>query len=228
MSDGVFQPHFASDIPYLSDYFGLWMIHDETFRGLVNQINGKNLNLHMQSPDISSMVASRDHRLYEVDQYGIATFQISGPMMKAVPSMAEGTSYLRLRQQVSAARRDAEVKGGLVMSDTPGGTARGNEDAASELAKFAAEKPLFTFVEDMTASAGVSLASQSTKRYANNATAMYGSMGTFAVIQDTSGMAEKLGIEVHVIKAGEHKGDAVPGTEVTERKSTKCSESSTR
>jgi len=216
VSEPIFTPGFNLDSPHLSDYFGLWMIHEETFQGFVNHVSGRDLNLHLKSAKVASSVADRDHRLYEVDQHGIATFNVVGPMMKAVPSMAEGTSYLRLRQQFSSARRDPEVRAGLMMMDTPGGTARGNEDTAREIAKFAAEKPLIAFTEDMTASAGVSMASQANKIYANNATAMYGAMGTFVAIQDTSGMAESLGIKVHVIRAGEHKGAGMPGTEVTE------------
>lgn len=200
----------------MSDYFGMWSIHDQTFESLVSRINGTNLHVHLQSAEVKSSVASRDRREYEVDRDGIAYFEVSGPMMKSVPSMADGTSYVRLRQQINAARRDPEVLGGLVVADTPGGTVRGNEDLVQDLAKFADAKPITWFTEDMTCSAGVSLASQCTKRYANNATAYYGSMGTYAVIQDLSGMAEKLGVKVHVIKAGDFKGTGTPGTEVTE------------
>lgn len=216
----IFSPRMKFDSPYMGDYFGLWMVHEEQFRAMVQQVNGTNLHLHMQSAEIKSQVSSRDRREYEVDANGIAIFEIDGPMMKSVPSMGEGVSYLRLRQQISSARRDPEVLGGLLLMDTPGGTVRGNEDLVKEVAKFAQAKPLISFTEDMTASAGVSIASQATKRYANNATAIYGSMGTFAVLQDMSGMAEKLGITVHVIRAGEYKGMGTPGTEITEQQLT--------
>lgn len=216
MTDPVFRPHFSLDSPYLSDYFGVWAIHDDPFRQMVSRLNGTNLSIHLSSQEAAARVSSRDHANYEVTRDGIASFLVSGPMMKAVPSMADGSSYVRLRQQISAARRDPEVQAGLMMMDTPGGTVKGNEDLADEVAKFAAEKPIFAFVEDLTASAGVSLASQATRRYANNGTAAYGAMGTYGVIQDVSGMAEKLGVEVHVIRAGEFKGAGTPGTKVTE------------
>lgn len=212
----VFRPQFSLDSPYVGDYFGIWMVHAELFQSMCNRLNGTNLTVHMQSPEIASRVSERDNGLYPVDRDGIASFQIAGPMMKAVPSMAEGSSYLRLRQQISAARRDPEVRAGLLMMDTPGGTAKGNEDLVKEVAKFAAEKPIYSFTEDMTASAGVSIASQATKRYANIGTAMYGAMGTYSVIQDVSGRADQLGIKVHVVGAGEFKGAGTPGTEITE------------
>lgn len=210
-----FSPKFESPTPHASEYFGMWMIHEETFRGLSQHAAGLNLHQHLQSIEVANRIEENDSRLYPVNADGIAVFGMNGPMMKMVPSMADGTSYLRLRQQISSARRDPEVKGALLMIDTPGGTARGNEDAAKEIAKFAAEKPIIAFVEDMCCSAGVSMASQATKRYANNATAMYGAMGTFVAIEDMSGRADQLGIKVHVIRAGEHKGAGTPGTEIT-------------
>ena len=61
------------------------------------------------------------------------------------------------------------------------------------------------------------MASQATKRcFANNATALYGGMGTYGVLVDQSGTAEKLGLKVHVIRAGEYKGMGEPGTVITE------------
>lgn len=214
-ADRIFLPRF--ELPSsLLDYFGLWMIHDATFLSLVQRVQGMNLAVHMSSQEIQQSVEDRDNRLYSVNRDGIATISIRGPMMKAVPSMAEGTSTVRLRQQLKSARRDQEVRGAMLVMDTPGGTAKGNEDLANEVAAFASEKPIYAFVEDMTASAGVSVASQATKRFANNATAIYGSIGTFAVLEDASGMADKLGVKVHVIRAGEYKGMGTPGTEITE------------
>ena len=210
-------PTFSVNAPYMVDYFGLWMIHGETFSGLVERCNGMNLHAHLPSDAIRQKVASRDSREYALTSDGIAVFRISGPMMKSVSSMADGTSTVRLRQQIKQAQRDPSVLGAMLVMDTPGGTVKGNEDLANEVALFAAKKPIMAFVEDMTASAGVSIASQATKRYANNATALYGSMGTYAVIQDVSGMAEKLGVKVHVVRAGEFKGMGEAGTPVTEK-----------
>ena len=45
---------------------------------------------------------------------------------------------------------------------------------------------------------------------------MIGSIGTVAVVQDMSGMAEAAGIKVHVISTGPYKGVGVPGAPVTD------------
>lgn len=215
-SDFVLQPRFSFDSPYLADYFGIWSCYEPVFRAIAERSNGVNLHAHVQSADVRQSVADRDSRMYGVSKDGIAQFSVQGVMMKSVPSMGDGTSTVRLRQQIRSAKRDPEVLGGILIMDTPGGTVKGNADLAAEVAAFAAAKPLYAYVEDMTASAGVSVASQATKRYANNASALYGAMGTYSVVSDMSGMAEKLGVKVHVIKAGEFKGLGEPGTPVTE------------
>jgi signal peptide peptidase SppA len=213
----AFEPKFTLDSPHVLDYFGIWQVHDQPFKAIVERCQGMDLHAHLQSDAVKQSVSDRDSREYQLSRDGIAIMRVDGPMMKAVPSMGAGVSTVRLRQQIKAARRDPEVRGALLVMDTPGGTAKGNSDLADEVRAFAAEKPIFAFIEDLTASAGVAIASQTTKRYANNPNAMYGAMGTYAVIEDQSARAEKLGVKVHVIRAGEYKGMAESGTEVTEQ-----------
>lgn len=215
-NDMLLQPRFAFESPYLADYFGLWAIEERAFRGLVDRVQGANLHLHLQSAETQQRVSRGDDKEYQVTRDGIAVFYARGPLMKMVPSMADGTSTVRLRQQMRAAMRDPECLGGMLMLDTPGGTSKGNQDLAQDVAAFAAAKPLYAFVEDLCASAGVSIASQATKRFANQATAIYGAMGTYSVLYDESACAEKLGVKVHVIRAGEFKGMGEPGTQITE------------
>jgi hypothetical protein len=58
------------------------------------------------------------------------------------------------------------------------------------------------------------VASQASRIIANE-TALVGSIGTYGVVQDTSGMAAMEGVRVHVIRAGAFKGAGTPGTEIT-------------
>src|SRR5690554_5860882 len=101
----AFTPRFDCDVPQIVDYFGTWNINEDVFRELVEHVQGKNLSLHMRSDAVRQSVQARDSRLYQVDEHGIAMFVIDGVMMKSVPSMADGTSYARIRQQVQSARR---------------------------------------------------------------------------------------------------------------------------
>ena len=214
--DLIMPARFSLDVPNFGDYFGIWCIEENEFRNLVNRFQGINLHAHINSEVAGERIAAQNKTDYAVTKEGIALFAINGVMMKSVGSMSNGTSTVRVRQQLRSAERDSDVKGAMLIMDTPGGTVRGNQDLADAVAKFAAAKPIYAFTEDMTASAGVSIASQATKRFANNAAALYGGMGTYAVLEDMTGMAEQLGVKVHVIKAGEFKGMGEPGTQVTE------------
>ena len=66
------------------------------------------------------------------------------------------------------------------------------------------------------ASAAYWIGSQADRIYANDATAMIGSIGTFVGLYDYSGRAEKEGIKAVVIKAGKFKGSGFEGTAITE------------
>jgi protease-4 len=205
-----------SQVSHLEDYFGLWSIHEPIFRSAVERINTIDLAAHVASPEAKAAARQQAEDDYELTPDGVALFQISGPMMKSVSSLSAGTSTVRVRQQLRAGRKNDAVRGALLVMDTPGGTVRGNRDLADEVAAFAEEKPIFCFVDDLCASAGVSIASQATKRFANNPTAQYGAMGTYSVLVDANRAAENAGFTVHVVKAGEFKGLGEMGTKVTE------------
>jgi signal peptide peptidase SppA len=207
---------FGQAAPHLEDYFGLWSIHEPIFRSAVERFNAIDLAAHIASAEAKNAVKQQAEDDYEVTPDGVALFQISGPMMKSVSSLSAGTSTVRLRQQIRSARKNDAVRAGMLAMDTPGGTVRGNRDLCDEVSAFAAEKPCYAFIDDLCASAGVSVASQATARFANNASALYGAMGTYSVLVDANRAAENAGFTVHVIKAGEFKGMGEMGTKITE------------
>jgi signal peptide peptidase SppA len=204
---------YSSDVPHLADYFSIWSIYEPVFRAMAERYHGLDIAAHIRQ----SMASPRPSLSagYQTTPDGIAQIEIRGVMMKSPSSLDGGTSSVQARMQIRAARRDPAVLGVMLVMDTPGGTVKGNSDLCADVADFAAAKPIYAFIEDMCASAGVSVASQATKRYANTDRAIYGSMGTYGVLVDSSAMAEKLGVKVHVVKAGEFKGVGEPGTAVT-------------
>lgn len=212
----VLPPKFDLQVPNLFEHFGIWMIEPDYLRNAVKRVQGINLHAHVSSQEAQERVKQQSRANYQSTDEGIAIFRVQGPMMKRTSSLSDATSTVRLRSQIRSARQSGDVAGGLLVMDTPGGSARGNSDLADEVRRFAQEKPLFGFVEDMTASAGVSVISQATQIWANNEAAIYGSMGTYAVLEDLSGAADKIGLRVVVVRAGEFKGMGEPGTEITE------------
>jgi signal peptide peptidase SppA len=139
---------------------------------------------------------------------------ISGEMLKYGSSLSDATSTVRVRRQISQAMADDGVKGILLVIDSPGGTVAGTSDLADAVSAAAAKKPVHGYCEDLCASAAYWVGSQ-TARLSAGKSALVGSIGTFAVIQDSSGWAAQKGIKIHVVRAGEGKGAGTPGTEVT-------------
>ena len=134
---------------------------------------------------------------------GIAHVNLIGTMSKRA-SKGGGTSSLVFRDVMRTAAADASVKGILLHIDSPGGTVEGAADSAAAVRAAASVKPVHAHVEDVMASAALWVGSQAT-RITAGPTAEIGSLGTIAVVEDTSGAMEAAGVKVHVISTGLHK-----------------------
>ena len=205
-------------VSHLGEYFGVWAIHEETFRAAVDRLTGFDLRQHVTARiEANDVVAAREAQTVAMPQTAerkLAVVSIDGPMMKYASSLSGGTSTVAIRQQLRELARDDSVAGVMLKIFSPGGTVSGNKDLADEVTALAGKKPVHAFIEDLGASAAYWIASQ-TSRITTNATGMVGSIGTFAVITDSSGAADQLGFKVHVVRAGDFKGAGTPGTEIT-------------
>lgn len=126
-----------------------------------------------------------------------------------------GTSTEQLRQQLQTAATDTTVSRVVIRVDSPGGESAGAvalSDAVQAVAKL---KPVNAIVENVAASAAYLAICKATSIVSHRG-AMVGGIGTYAVIEDSSQLANAIGVKVHVIKAGEFKGMGVPGTTFTE------------
>jgi signal peptide peptidase SppA len=145
----------------------------------------------------------------------IAVVELLGPMMK-VDSKFGGTNTVRVRHAVRELMADQDVKGIILHVDSPGGTASGLAELADEISAAVAQgtKPMWGHVDDIGASAAYWAVSQ-TSRVFTNRTGEVGSIGTMAILTDTSGMAAMEGVKVHVVSTGKFKGAFAPGTPIT-------------
>lgn len=202
------------DIPYLDQYFGVWAIREADLHALHQQFLKLDIAVHLGSPAVAAI---RDRQgsvaSYQRDDDGIASFDISGKLMKQETSLG-GTSTVAMRRAVRAAANDPQVRAGFFRFDSPGGTVAGTPELGDDIAAFSAAKPSAAFIEDMGASAAYWLASQCPVISTNRA-GMVGSIGTYGVVLDMSGAASQKGVVVHVVKAGDYKGAGEPGTKVT-------------
>lgn len=186
-------------------HFGMWLIEPHWFAEAVSAVKAG--MYPMVEPE-----AATEGRDYETDEGGIAIIRIDDFMMK-YPGSFGGTSTVRVRRAVRKAANDDSVKAILLHIDSPGGTCAGTADLADDIRKADGQKPVYAYIEDLGASAAYWVASQA-RRVAGNATGRIGSIGTLAIVEDTSGKAEKEGVKVHVVSTGAYKGAFVDGVEV--------------
>ena len=200
----------AVDVPHIDQYFGIWAIHEARFRSMVDRFNGIDLRAHVARASHAGSIGGDEFESAE----GVAVIELSGVLMKFVSSLSGGTSTVHARRQIRSAMNDSSVEAILLRVDSPGGTVAGTKDLADDVRTAASKKPVYAFIEDLGASGAYWVASQASKVFATETT-LVGSIGTFAVLQDSTGAATQMGLKVHIIKAGSFKGMGVPGTEVT-------------
>lgn len=150
--------------------------------------------------------------LYVRTDSGIAVIEMTGAMAKSAGKYAQ-VGTVRTRQAIRAAVADPECCALCLCADSPGGTVAGTQQLADEVRAADMLKPTYGHVEDLCASAAYWTLSQ-TRRMTANPSALVGSLGTYAVVYDTSEAAKMEGVKVHVLSTGPQKGAFVEGAEV--------------
>ena len=145
---------------------------------------------------------------------GIAVIKVDGPMMKGASKYGNVDS-VAVRAAVRQLANMSEAKAIVLHIDSPGGTFAGTDELATDVVRAASIKPVIAQIEDLGASAAYYVASQATKVFATKASGV-GSIGTYAVVEDTSGAAEASGVKVHVVASGPHKGTLADGVPITD------------
>lgn len=162
--------------------------------------------------DKDSIAAGYVRPLYVRTDAGIAVIEMVGAMAKSAGKYAQ-VGTVRTRQAIRAAVADPECCALCMCTDSPGGTVAGTQQLADEVRAADMLKPTYGHVEDLCASAAYWTLSQ-TRRLTANQSALVGSLGTYAVVYDTSEQAKMDGVKVHVLSTGPQKGAFVGGAEV--------------
>lgn len=186
-----------------TNHLGLWCIEPLWFAQAVALYKAGLYALDAAVPH------GREMRAYDVVD-GVAVVPIHGPMTKAGSFKFQETSTVQIRQHLRQAARDEAVHQIMLHIYSPGGHVDGTGELAGDVARIGTLKPTFAHIEDLGASAAYWVASQA-QRITANATAEVGSIGTVAVLEDTSKRMDRLGIEVHVLSTGPYKGAGVDG-----------------
>lgn len=200
-------------------HMGLWAITPDFMSQAVSAIQAgtwkPGVNEQMGAYALSAqnkVVEMGDGGRYVVNEAGLATIALSGPLMKGF-SKYGGTSTIAARQTIRTADRDSDVEAILAIVDSPGGHVDGTQELYDAIA--GTEKPFHAHIDDLAASAALWAISPANSISINRA-GHTGSIGVYTVAYDESKRFEEAGIKTHVISSGPVKGAGVPGSEITD------------
>jgi signal peptide peptidase SppA len=193
-----------------ANHMGMWAIEPVWMGQAVAAIRGSRFEIRADGPPT---ISAADTGQPVASTGGVAIIPLVGPLMKGDSSLG-GTSTVRTRQAIRAANADDGISEILLHIDSPGGHVSGTAELADAVAGSA--KPVTAHVDDLGASAAYWIASQASGGIYANKMAEIGSIGTVAVVEDSSKAAEMAGVEVHVISTGAFKAVGTPGVEIEE------------
>ncbi len=204
----------------LDQYFGLWAVEEMQFLSLFDRVANMNLAAHVQVHGAEATASPKaqvtNARTSGTRETTVGIIDIQGTLTKSGSSLSRASSLVSIRRSIRVAAADEEIDAILLRIDSPGGTVAGTGDVAAEVMAARQKKPVWAYVEDLTASAAYWIASQAEKIFANNGTALVGSIGTMIGLYDMSARAAANGIKAVVIKTGRLKGAGFVGTEITD------------
>ena len=135
----------------------------------------------------------------------VAIISLSGPIQSGSAGLLFGGSTITpklVRSQLERAKKDIAVKAVVIQVESPGGSVAACQEILNEIEKL--EKPVVVSFGDTAASGGYFISAKADKIVALPGT-LTGSIGVIAEIPNLKGLFDKLGIEMEVFTAGEHK-----------------------
>ncbi len=141
----------------------------------------------------------RFHSGSETSRDKIAVLKVDGTIM---PPFTE-----RLLKQIERVGKDDNVKGMLLVVDSPGGLVADSHEIYHRLKQISAKKPIYVQMKRMAASGGyyISMGAGPQGRIFAEPTTWTGSIGVIIPRYDFSKLAEKYGVGSEPLKTGEFK-----------------------
>lgn len=145
----------------------------------------------------------------------VAVVKIQGPLSQRGGWFWDG--YDKIRSRFEKALEDPKVRAVTLQIDSPGGAVAGLFETARAMRRAAADarKPVIAYADELAASAGYALASVADEIYLPESGTV-GSVGVISVLADRSKLNERMGVRVHVLTTGKHKGDGHPDKPLTD------------
>jgi protease-4 len=135
----------------------------------------------------------------------VAVISLSGPIQSESSGFLFGGMTITpesVRTQLEQAENDIAVKAIVIRVDSPGGSAAASQEILYELEQV--KKPIVISMGDLAASGGYYISAEADKIVALPST-LTGSIGVISEVPNLKGLFDKLGIDMQVFTAGEHK-----------------------
>lgn len=200
-------------VPHLDQYPGAWMLYEPHMKLLRSVTGWPELSVHCDETLVASVMhgsGEHDGDPGYVVEDGVAVITLQDVMTKYGSSLSAFQGTVVMRRQIRQAVADRQVRSIMLHIDSPGGSAKGVDDLATEVANAEKVKPVVAFVDDLCASGAYYVASQATQILCNPS-GIVGSIGVYSVLEDLTVMADQLGIKVYVVRSAEFKALGQPG-----------------
>ena len=122
---------------------------------------------------------------------------------------ANSRSTHRISELLSYAENSNRIKAVILVINSGGGDASSSEKLVDGIRKLREKKPIFSVIEGIGASGAYWMASATNKIYAMR-TSIVGSIGVIGINPDVSGLMNKLGINIEMMKVGQYKDMLTP------------------
>lgn len=206
----------VADIPDTPTCFrahmGLWAIDPLWIQHAVTALQNGLYPVVAFEEELSTQALEGNDRKMFLQTGDTAVIRLVGAMQKGTSKFG-GTSTIQARRAIRQALADETVGRVMLSIDSPGGQVPGTAELADTIAEASYHKPIAAYIEDLGASAAYWAGSQA-QRITSNRSAEIGSIGVLAVLEDSSGRADRAGVKVHVVSTGPYKGLGVPGSTI--------------
>lgn len=196
-----------------------WAIKPERFEELMRQFHEAATLGEKHAEQVVTIGERRNERtLYRVDDDGVATIQINGPLIKGADffdRLFGFADYLDIQKAIRAAVEDQQVNGIMLDIDSPGGTVNGSDETAEAIFAVRGVKPIIAYSSGMMASAAYWLGSAADKIIVGK-NAELGSIGVLMIHRDWSKAEERFGVKTTYLRAGKFKALGNPSEPLSE------------
>lgn len=135
----------------------------------------------------------------------VAVIQVNGEIAlggDGGPLATERATPQKIKEALRKAERDDSIKAIVIEIDSPGGSVVASEEIADAIKE--ANKPTVAWLGEVAASGGYYVASASDVIIADRSS-IVGSIGVISIFPEYSGLLQKIGVNMTVIKAGKYK-----------------------